>query len=107
MEQDQTQRHADIGDLGPQVRWQVGRNQSVLHRQLAPLRRQLRLDHGQPVIDRGPYRLMRHPSYTGLFLMALGIAVTLGTWFSVIVLVVPSLISIGLGVRVEERSGRS
>ena len=56
------------------------------------------------MIDRGPYRLMRHPSYTGLFLMALGIAVTLGTWFSVIVLVVPSLISIGLRVRVEERA---
>lgn len=33
------------------------------------------VQEAQPVVDRGPYRLIRHPSYTGALLAALGAAV--------------------------------
>lgn len=36
----------------------------------------------QPVIDFGPYRLVRHPSYTGLVAILFGIGVMLGNWLS-------------------------
>ena len=34
----------------------------------------------QPVIDVGPYRLVRHPSYAGILLALFGFALTLGNW---------------------------
>ena len=34
----------------------------------------------QPVIDRGPYRLIRHPAYAGLLLSLTGFALALGIW---------------------------
>ncbi len=36
----------------------------------------------QPVVDRGPYRVLRHPSYTGLLLAVAGAGLMLGNWFS-------------------------
>ncbi len=35
---------------------------------------------GQPVIDHGPYRWIRHPGYTAGFIMFLGIGLALGNW---------------------------
>jgi protein-S-isoprenylcysteine O-methyltransferase len=37
----------------------------------------------QPVVDRGPYRFVRHPSYTAGFLVFLGFGVALGSWLSI------------------------
>ena len=34
--------------------------------------------HGHELIRRGPYRLVRHPIYTGLLVMALGTALDVG-----------------------------
>jgi protein-S-isoprenylcysteine O-methyltransferase Ste14 len=54
----------------------------------------LQEDRGQTVITSGPYRFVRHPGYTGgiLFMVANGIA--LGSWLSVLpmLLVIPILI---------------
>jgi protein-S-isoprenylcysteine O-methyltransferase Ste14 len=38
------------------------------------------VDAGQPVVSRGPYRWVRHPSYTGVLLIAVGYGLALGTW---------------------------
>jgi protein-S-isoprenylcysteine O-methyltransferase Ste14 len=38
------------------------------------------LKQGHRLIVRGPYRLVRHPIYTAHLLMALGAAITFGTW---------------------------
>lgn len=38
---------------------------------------------GQPVVDRGPYRFVRHPSYTAGFMIFLGLGIALGNWLSV------------------------
>lgn len=42
-------------------------------------------DH--PVIDSGPYRLIRHPSYTGVLLAFLGYGLCLGNWLACLLLV--------------------
>jgi protein-S-isoprenylcysteine O-methyltransferase Ste14 len=58
----------------------------------------------QPVVDSGPYRLLRHPSYTGLLTVCLGIGLALGNWLALIVVVVLPTAVILVRIRVEERA---
>jgi len=58
----------------------------------------------QPVIDRGPYRWVRHPSYTAGILIFSGIGIALGNWLSVIVLVVVPSLVYARRVKVEEKA---
>jgi protein-S-isoprenylcysteine O-methyltransferase Ste14 len=58
----------------------------------------------QPVIDRGPYRWVRHPSYTGGILMFTGVGVALSNWLSIAVLVMTSIGVYSYRVHVEERA---
>jgi len=41
------------------------------------------------VIDTGPYRYMRHPSYTGTLLEFLGLAICFGNWLTMVVILAP------------------
>lgn len=41
----------------------------------------------QPLIDSGPYRSLRHPSYTGALLALLGLALCIGNLLSIVLLV--------------------
>jgi protein-S-isoprenylcysteine O-methyltransferase len=43
----------------------------------------------QPVIQTGPYRFVRHPSYAGLLLSFVGLGVYFENWLSLAVLLVP------------------
>lgn len=43
----------------------------------------------QPVIQTGPYRFVRHPSYAGLQLSFVGLGVYFGSWLSLGVLLAP------------------
>ncbi len=58
---------------------------------------------GQPVIETGPYRWIRHPSYAGAMLTAAGILLCSTNWLSLAcyVLVVGGY---GYRIRVEERA---
>ncbi|QNE21478.1 isoprenylcysteine carboxylmethyltransferase family protein [Kribbella qitaiheensis] len=58
----------------------------------------VRVTAGQPVVQSGPYRWIRHPSYTGIVLLLLGVGLTLGNWLSL--LLIASLPTIGLVVRI-------
>ncbi|MFZ1154009.1 MAG: isoprenylcysteine carboxylmethyltransferase family protein [Solirubrobacteraceae bacterium] len=55
------------------------------------------------VIDSGPYRWLRHPSYTGALLTNTGIGFALGDLASVAVMLFLPLIAFLIRIRVEER----
>jgi protein-S-isoprenylcysteine O-methyltransferase Ste14 len=58
----------------------------------------------QPVIDRGPYRFLRHPSYTGLLFMFAGVGLMIGNWVSAAGAVILILIALIHRLRIEERA---
>lgn len=41
-------------------------------------------DRGQTVVEGGPYRFVRHPMYVGILLLALSLAVALGSWMAMV-----------------------
>jgi protein-S-isoprenylcysteine O-methyltransferase Ste14 len=46
------------------------------------------VDTGQKVIDSGPYRWVRHPSYTGILLLMAGLSLVYGDWPALAILLV-------------------
>jgi len=56
------------------------------------------------VVDRGPYRWLRHPSYTGGMLIVTGLGLAEGDWVSLAIMVVFPLIAYLARIRVEERA---
>jgi protein-S-isoprenylcysteine O-methyltransferase len=57
----------------------------------------------QPVITTGPYRWVRHPSYTAGMMMFIGIGLALGSWFSFALLTIATIATYAYRVAVEER----
>jgi protein-S-isoprenylcysteine O-methyltransferase Ste14 len=57
----------------------------------------------QPVITSGPYRWVRHPSYTAGMIMFIGIGLALGSWFSFALLTIATIATYSYRVAVEER----
>jgi protein-S-isoprenylcysteine O-methyltransferase Ste14 len=64
----------------------------------------VRVHAGQSVVERGPYRWARHPSYTGLILTFVGIGLALGNWAALIVLAVLPTAGLVVRIRSEERA---
>ena len=64
----------------------------------------VRARRDQPVIRSGPYRLVRHPSYTGGMMMFIGIGLSLGNWISVALLAFSTVALYSYRVSVEERA---
>jgi protein-S-isoprenylcysteine O-methyltransferase Ste14 len=63
----------------------------------------VRVHSDQTVVERGPYRWVRHPSYSGLVIFFVGLGLALSNWLSLIVLaVVPAA---GLLVRIRSEEG--
>jgi protein-S-isoprenylcysteine O-methyltransferase Ste14 len=62
----------------------------------------VQVDAGQAVVSRGPYRWVRHPSYTGLLLIALGFGLGAGNWLSLAVCAVVPLLGLLPRMAVEE-----
>jgi protein-S-isoprenylcysteine O-methyltransferase Ste14 len=58
----------------------------------------------QPVVERGPYRVLRHPSYTGLLLIFVGGGLMVGNWISAVGAVVLVLTALIYRLRIEERA---
>jgi protein-S-isoprenylcysteine O-methyltransferase Ste14 len=58
----------------------------------------------QTVIEAGPYRLIRHPSYTGFLLTLLGFGLSLtNNWLSLLVIMECALLGFSYRIHVEER----
>ena len=62
------------------------------------------VEANQPVIDCGPYRYVRHPSYTGGIMMFLGIGIALGNWLSMIILFLTPCFIYTKRVKAEEKA---
>ena len=56
----------------------------------------------QPVIEAGPYRYIRHPSYTGALITLAGLGLALGNWAGLIALLACMAIAYGYRIRIEE-----
>ena len=56
----------------------------------------------QRVIDTGPYRFVRHPSYSGALMAFLGLGLCLDNWASLAVMMVPVFLVFLRRMRVEE-----
>jgi protein-S-isoprenylcysteine O-methyltransferase len=54
------------------------------------------------VVQDGPYRLMRHPGYSGALLTLAGVGVALENWISLLILLVIPAMALGVRIRTEE-----
>jgi protein-S-isoprenylcysteine O-methyltransferase Ste14 len=59
---------------------------------------------GQYVVDTGPYRLIRHPSYTGSLLMFLGMGIAMTNWAALLAVMAGAAIGYAWRVHVEEQA---
>ena len=56
------------------------------------------------LIDSGPYRYIRHPSYTGALLAFVGLGFCFGNWLSILFVTVPVTVAFLWRIRIEERA---
>ncbi len=64
----------------------------------------VRVHPGQTVVERGPYRWVRHPSYAGMIISFVGIGLALGNWAALGVLIVVPTAGLVVRIRSEERA---
>src|SRR4051794_793881 len=60
------------------------------------------IEKDHEVVEAGPYRYVRHPSYTGVLLAFLGWGLTLHNWLALLVLLVPISLAFAHRMTVEE-----
>lgn len=63
---------------------------------------QIERDH--ELVEKGPFRVVRHPSYSGLLLAFVGYAFSLANWASMVVLLLPISLAFRRRIRVEEQA---
>jgi protein-S-isoprenylcysteine O-methyltransferase Ste14 len=83
--------------LGTVVRqWSI----AVLGRFFSPT---IGVQEGQKVVDRGPYRLVRHPSYTGVLLTMVGGGLAFQSWAAILVMLLIFGLAYGYRMYAEEK----
>ena len=60
------------------------------------------IQDGHRVVTSGPYRLLRHPSYTGGLVAFLGAGIALDSWLSILALVLIPLLAVLVRIHFEE-----
>lgn len=60
------------------------------------------IEKDHELVERGPFRLMRHPSYTGVLLAFVGFALTLRNWAALVIILVPIFAAFIRRMNVEE-----
>jgi protein-S-isoprenylcysteine O-methyltransferase len=60
------------------------------------------IEKDHELVERGPFRYVRHPSYTGVLLAFVGWALTLRNWGAILVVLVPIFVAFLRRMRVEE-----
>lgn len=64
----------------------------------------VRASADQVVVQRGAYRLLRHPSYTAGILLNAGVGIALGSWVSAALMAIGSFVVYQYRIAVEERT---
>jgi len=64
---------------------------------------QIKVQPGHQVVTNGPYRYVRHPSYTGIALVLIGIGLASGDVWSLVAVVLLGGIGLAVRIRAEER----
>ncbi|HEX7627250.1 MAG TPA: isoprenylcysteine carboxylmethyltransferase family protein [Gaiellaceae bacterium] len=67
-------------------------------------RREVTIEPGQTIVRRGPYRVLRHPSYSGLFLILTGFGLAFGSWVGAAAALLIVFAGMLPRIRVEERA---
>jgi protein-S-isoprenylcysteine O-methyltransferase Ste14 len=67
-------------------------------------RREVTIEPGQRIVRRGPYRFLRHPSYTGLILIFTGFGLVFGSWVGAAAALLIVFAGMLPRIRVEERA---
>jgi protein-S-isoprenylcysteine O-methyltransferase len=62
------------------------------------------IEKDHELVERGPFRWVRHPSYTGMLLAFVGFALTLRNWGAILVVVVPIFAAFVRRMNVEEEA---
>jgi protein-S-isoprenylcysteine O-methyltransferase len=62
------------------------------------------IEKDHELVERGPFRLVRHPSYTGVLLAFVGFALTLRNWGAILIVLVPIFIAFVRRMTVEENA---
>jgi protein-S-isoprenylcysteine O-methyltransferase Ste14 len=60
------------------------------------------IEKDHELVERGPFRVVRHPSYTGVLLAFVGFALTLRSWAALLVILVPIFAAFIRRMNVEE-----
>jgi protein-S-isoprenylcysteine O-methyltransferase Ste14 len=66
--------------------------------------RQVSVQPGQTVVENGPYRWIRHPSYSGALITLLGVGLVFTNWLSLIAVMFLAFIGYSYRVWVEEKT---
>jgi protein-S-isoprenylcysteine O-methyltransferase Ste14 len=69
----------------------------------AAFRTTVEVGQNQPVIIKGPYRWVRHPSYTGMLLITVGFGVAFASWLALLLCTVLPFLALQRRIQVEER----
>jgi protein-S-isoprenylcysteine O-methyltransferase len=64
------------------------------------------IEKDHELVERGPFQLVRHPSYTGVLLAFVGFALTLRNWGAILVILVPIFVAFVRRMNVEEEALR-
>jgi protein-S-isoprenylcysteine O-methyltransferase Ste14 len=64
----------------------------------------VRVHPNQTVVESGPYRWVRHPSYSGLVVFFVGVGLAVSNWASLIVLALVPTVGLLVRIRSEERA---
>jgi len=62
------------------------------------------IEKDHELVERGPFRVVRHPSYTGVLLAFVGFALTLHNWAALLVILVPIFAAFIRRMNVEEEA---
>jgi protein-S-isoprenylcysteine O-methyltransferase Ste14 len=60
------------------------------------------IEKDHELVERGPFRVVRHPSYTGVLLAFLGLALSLRNWAALVVILLPIGAAFIRRIKVEE-----